>query len=708
MSLHRLRQALALSPGVVLAKGARLLGRRLKHGLISRSLRRHCTYPSVLQAGGTLVPRLPPIPAALLADQSATIHELARRSRLHGVDLLGSGWIQVNRGLTARGFGGHRHGRPETLPSDWRAALAAEVWPGNQPHAAHLLSMIDDDSYRPLDWHMDIRSGYRWSVRTWGASIAYAHLPGVDVKLPWELARLQHLPWMALAFAHEQTGGGGNPVWVMEFRHQVLDFLAANPPGWGVNWACAMDVGIRAANIILAWDIFRAHGAQFDQEFEEELAAAMLAHGRHVVHFLEWSPRHRGNHYLANLVGLAFIATYLPASEESDLWLVFAAQQLDGEIIRQFAEDGGNFESSTCYHRLSAELAVHGAAVILGVTPQRRTVFAQYDATRWRLKPGLMAAPMAWPPFSPQVASRLADAARLVADVSLPNGDMLQIGDNDSGRLFKLTPVVDGDWRSRDLDGTHLPRALSGLLNGGDGGGLDGWMVAALAGGQTISVSGPAPVVRPVARDPEPTPTAQWLTRLIIRPADPACLSGLRAVAYPQFGLYLWRNETSLISLRCGALADGLGAHAHNDQLAMDIHLGGQSFARDPGSFVYTADLSARNRYRSALAHFVPRLGKAEPARLDMGPFRLDDSAQGRVIHFDTGSALACHVGFGVPLYRRVRFDADTVVIEDSCGGVAIGPQTEIQDHHITDPADLTRLWGLDIAFSPGYGRLHP
>ncbi|MEZ7879117.1 MAG: hypothetical protein QMC11_02655, partial [Rhodospirillales bacterium] len=78
-------------------------------------------------------------------------------------------------------------------------------------------------------------------------TIAYGHEPGVDIKIPWELARLQHLPQLALAYSDQRSQN-----LVDEFQNQTLDFMSANPPRYGVNWVCTMDVAIRAANLILA------------------------------------------------------------------------------------------------------------------------------------------------------------------------------------------------------------------------------------------------------------------------------------------------------------------------------------------------------------------------------------------------------------------------------------------------------------------------
>ena len=189
------------------------------------------------------------------------------------------------------------------------------------------------------------------------------------MKVPWELGRLQHLPQLALAAILARADGDGARAEQLarEFQDQVLDFIAANPPRFGVQWAMTMDVAIRAANLLLAWDIFRAADVSFDSEFMRVFSRSAFEHGSHIATNLEWSSHLRSNHYLADVVGLLFVAAYLPASARTDAWLLFATRELLAEVRNQFLPDGGNFEGSTCYHRLSAEMATWGLALVLAL-----------------------------------------------------------------------------------------------------------------------------------------------------------------------------------------------------------------------------------------------------------------------------------------------------------------------------------------------------
>jgi hypothetical protein len=629
---HLVRVAGRLPMRVVARKLLKLAGGRLMG--LGRGLGRHvrCSYPAAM---GAPLPRLGPLDRRLLAPLAPLLDRLCRHYQSNRFNLLGSGWVEA----TAEPF----------------------AFPGPDGRRARAIrALIQDPAYRCVAWHRDIKSGHGWNPHVWGSAIAYGHAPGVDVKLPWELARMHHLVHLA-----QQYGVTCDAGWADLARHHILDFWAANPPGWGVNWACAMDVAIRGANVALAWDLFKALGHRFDAAFEAELAALLLAHGRFVAANPEWHGGNRANHYLADMAGLAVIASHLAPTPETKGWLAMAQAALESECLYQFLGDGGNFESSTAYHRLSAELALYGAASLAGLGR----------------------------PLSRPALDRLRAAMDFAAAVMMPSGRAVQIGDNDSGRFFKLSPRWD-DEAERHLDFTHLGAAATGLFGPhwpvAPDQAAEAAVVAALAGTTTLSS---APSVATEIAAAAPPDLAGPCRRLVILPPDPAALDGLRTAAYPDFGLYLWRGPRCFIAVRCGAVHHG--AHAHNDQLAVEIEIDGEAWAQDPGSYLYTPDLAARDRYRSVMAHFAPRAGDKEPGRL-VAPFRLDDRCKARVLRFGA-DFVGEHQGFGHRVQRRVAVGKGRIVIEDWPG------QGEIR---LTDPQGLARLLGLKLPYSPGYGEV--
>jgi hypothetical protein len=651
---HLIRQALRLSPGAAIRQGFRYL-RRLAAGRLEQALRQS-VRTFVEAPRGPLVPPIPEIPRELLAGRADALRADADRTLRHEFDVLGSGPLVVEHGMACPGFLGRVH-PPAPLPPE--GDPAALVSPGNRVRARAIRALIDP-AYRPVDWQLDVRSGHRWSEATWHAAVPYGHREGVDIKVPWELGRLQHLPRLALAF-----GLDGDARFRDEFRNQALDFLAANPPGFGVNWACPMDVAIRGANLVLAHGLFTRFGARFDEGFMAELAAGLLAHGRHVRANLEWHETRRGNHYLADLAGLAWIAAALPASPETTAWRTFAADQLAAETVRQIGPDGGGFEASTGYHRLSAEMLA------------------------WSL-------PLAPDRIGREQAERLFRAAEFSRDVTKPDGRVVQVGDNDGGRFFILFPDED------PLDHRSLVAALDGLFAddglarfAGPERTLEAFLVAGLAGRKALDGGARDTADQVRISSPE---IAHGEAETVIHLPDPGVLENLRALAYPDFGLYLWRGSRFFLSVRCGAFGrDGTGGHAHNDQLSIELNVDGEDWIADPGSFVYTADPDLRNAYRSVRAHAAPERERGEPSPLDRGLFRLEDRCRATCLRFDKTGFAGFHSAFPTPVRRTVALDraAGSVTIRDS------GPPGR---RDLRTRAEVARFFGLEPAFSPAYG----
>ncbi len=375
----------------------------------------------------------------------------------HRFDLLGSGWVRVYHGMQCRGLDGYRYNMGEPVKVDLDGQwLEERISTSNLAEAQRIWRMVDQD-YTPIDWHIDFKSGYRWLEKTWYRDIKVGHKPGVDVKVPWELARMQHMPQLAFVFQSLPDPSEERILLQRAFRNQVLDFIASNPPRFGINWYYPMDVAIRSANWLMAYDLFRAGKARFDDKFESVFTRSIYEHGHHILGNLEWNDKIRGNHYLADITGLAFIASYLPSTAQTDAWLAFSVQELIAEVEHQFYPDGGNFEGSTAYHRLSAEMVYFATALVLGLPQERLKRLQQCDYPKWFKtgwgKPGLKPGPIPFyklpkvskaateeSPFPAWYFERLERMAEFIVDITKPDGRIPQIGDNDSGRWFKLAP----------------------------------------------------------------------------------------------------------------------------------------------------------------------------------------------------------------------------------------------------------------------------
>jgi hypothetical protein len=730
-----------LPPGIVARRAFGLIERHASAVLRRGRDRRDPTYGRAAPEG-PLLPLFETLPTAPLDAAAKWIIPAAELYRRHFFDLLGSGWYEIAHGMECPGMGDHRYPPGPAIVAD-RAGnwLAERINAANLPVSQRIWRLTDPD-YRPIDWQLDIKSGYRWRESDWSEDIPIGQLPGVDIKLPWELARMQHLPVFAWAYALAKGGrhaGLKSERWYLAaFRNQVLDFAAANPPRYGVNWRCAMDVAIRAANWVVAHDLFRAFGARFDAPFTAILKTSLVDHARHIIGHLEYYPEGRSNHYLADVAGLLVIARALPRSPETDAWLAFAVQELLAESEAQFGADGAGFEGSTCYHRLAAEMVAFGTAIILGLPPEKRAALDAAAPAALRTRP---ARPLAAtrPVLGAGHFARLAQMADFTRLVTKPNGRVAQIGDNDSGRFLKLHPILvprsvaearlyyanldnyrglaeDAIFLDEEgLDHRPLVATIGALLNRDDllefagAHWLDVAVVRAIiprqGGALETSLARPSSVRR--QRAPEATPSAAKsphlrTTEIVAGGED--LRRGLALAAFPDFGLWIFRSQRLFLAIRCGPIGQrGRGAHAHNDQLALELAIDGEDWIADPGSYLYTPDRAMRNAYRSVQAHCAPRWGTREPGRLDLGDFWLGDEAQAHCLAFDEAGFIGEHRGYDVVLRRQIILGETTITILDS--GLPVAPGEE-KIRCVGRSSTIARL-ASPVPFSPGYGKRH-
>lgn len=639
------------------------------------------------------------------AGEAATLRALAARSLAHEFDILGSGW---------RG---------------WARVQPVQINRANRRYAADVAAGLSAD-YRSIDWHCDRRSGYRFAAARWSRLIQPGPAPGVDIKVPWELSRMHHVVQLALLAVDESTPPDLATACTTEIEDQIRDFIAANPPRFGVNWRVAMDVAIRATNWVLAVSILDAHG-RATAACKALLGGSLRDHGRFIIEHLEWDPHWRGNHYLADVCGLAFIAAVLPAGDETDAWLALATGEVLSEGLRQVNADGSGFEGSTSYHRLSLDMLVHTLALLLGVDARRWRSVRSADHRSLRLPAGFAAARNDWsawlderdrlqPPAA--LIERLWRAAYFTRAVSRADGRALLIGDNDSGRFVKPCPrydVIDAlqaaaryperpverdaghDWREIGEDHGHLVRAIDALFGAGDAHAIDAQLIRWLADGRMLAVpatsTGLYRAPAPAADVPRPPPTCNTLELRLPRRVD---LDQVGLHGYPGWGLYLLRGDGLLLSFRCGPLGlSGTGNHDHNDQLALTLHVDGRDWIADPGTYRYTADLAERDAYRSVNAHFAPRLrdGDVEPGSLAEGTWRLGDQAQAVIERATDRCLQGRHHGFGAAVHRRIELRDDRLVISDWCDAdlvlMPLDEQYEQLDHN-----------GSALRYCPDYG----
>lgn len=609
----------------------------------------------------------------------------------------------------------------DALP--WTAARYADGWfdllgSGWRPFTAGSL----------IDWHTDTLSGHRWDPATWHAGIDRAPGRGIDIKLPWELGRLQHLPQLALAYRHAGAGARGftDPeIYRLAIERQLVDFITHNPPGRGVQWGCTMDAAIRIANVLLALDILATGRGALSPSAESLVTGSVQAHAAFIVANLEWTRAARTNHYLADVCGLLWAAAHLEGSPEADSWLCLAARELQAETRGQFDRDGAAGEGSTSYHRLSAEMVIWTTAVLLAL-PDERVGSIRFRARDIDDVPRHLKRPAPAPDDLIPGRAHLGTVARMpdLTSAVTRSGGVALIGDNDSGRFVKpapayramtveevvaayanldgydLLPAGDTYWWEDPTDHWHLPSAVDGLF-GSPGADVDGVIVNAYARRRPPRPIGSSSLqVRIGDARPHIEAEAADVTReIVVVPGGDDLLAGLETRAFVTFGLYVWRSTRLFLVVRCGPVGqEGLGGHDHRDQLAIELWVDGVPWFRDPGSANYTRDPDLRNAYRSVGAHAGPA-DQPEDWTKAPGLFQLGTlAAEGIPRWYGPTGLVGERRGTGGRAVRAIELLPDrlrlTDVLDAGAGGRTV----------VRSATEAAALLPNPVPFAPGYG----
>lgn len=482
-------------------------------------------------------------------------------------------------------------------------------------HRWPLLGFGEHEFGESINWNRDPLSGRLWPL-DYHATISLWHNDGSDIRVLWELNRLAHLIMLGRAYALTKDEEFAEK----SFR-QVESWREQNPLGRGANWICAMEVALRAMNLLAAFSLLRKSPALT----EERLLGFLKLfdqHGKHIRRNLEFSHLATSNHYLSDVAGLLWLGIMLPELSAAAEWRSWAMAELLCEMDKQILPDGADYESSTGYHRFVLELVLYS--------------FILCDANDIAIEEKY------W--------QKLRAMFVYLRGILRPDGRAPLIGDTDGGQVL---PVVN---RSADDHAYLLPFA--------------------------------AVIFEDNTFKPEGIPATEEL--LWTLGADAVNNYQERAVSttpdesqyFPDAGTCVLRKDDLYLLFNLGGAGKGRPrSHGHNDALSIEVSAGGRAFIVDPGSYVYTADLHERHRFRSTAYHSTIQVDDAEQNTTNQeSPFVIGDEARGRLLSWKTtrecDHASAEHSGFlrmgqSITHRRKLTFDktAGWWLVEDEIAG---------------------------------------
>ena len=378
-----------------------------------------------------------------------------------------------------------------------------------------------------------------------------------------------------------------------------------------IYWNSPMDVAIRLINLIIHRQ-FLAHKSNrsiiFDDS-EELLDAYISQNYQYVKDNLENEGKVVGNHYLIELSSMLFyLANYETKNSVADT--KFVIEELKIEIARQFNDEGTNFEGSTHYSAFATE-----ALILCKLSMQELNQSTDLLTS----------------------INRLILLNKKFLSLLINNDELSQIGDNDSGRIFYFAfeeeKPLKLSWLIKLIESLEINEKL-------------------IISDHIFEVSEEIPILKDYKH--------------VKHPEIKVFSKDYEAYAYPEFGIFIWRNESEYLSIRCGPVGqNGVGGHSHYDQLSIECFTNNKWIARDPGTGTYTDDITIRNKFKSLEYHWGPNINIKFKKEDEFDCFKLNNMSDGNVLTFNKESFLGVAEFNGNKIYRKMELNDGVLSIED-------------------------------------------
>lgn len=264
-----------------------------------------------------------------------------------------------------------------------------------------------------MDWHASLDGPERWPRTHW-TRVYYRSTdrPG-DIKLAWELNRLEFLIMLGRAYS-----ASGDERYSEGFGRLVQEWVDENSPEVGMPFARGIEVAARTFSLLAGYAmVHQADGLPSQTSFD--VVRMLIANGRHLARRLQVPMLQRHAHErIAIAAALTVVGLALSPVDEAQQWYWKGLTKLRREMRRQH-RDG------TLIGGAPAADAVALEALLV--------VIAFMDACDQRVPQDLEKA-----------AARLAVALH---GVRAPDGQWPALGEGCLGRLMPLGP-----WTPRDFD----------------------------------------------------------------------------------------------------------------------------------------------------------------------------------------------------------------------------------------------------------------
>jgi hypothetical protein len=410
------------------------------------------------------------------------------------------------------------------------------------------------DRNRPsFGWNRDPLSGIDAPL-SFGKLIDYRdeRLVG-NIKYLWEPNR--HLELVTLGQAYALTD---DPRYLKGIAARIDSWLEQCPYPEGVNWASALEAGIRLINWSLTWHLIGQHNSPL---FSDEKGAARLQHWLDSIyqhaHFIRhYYSRHSSanNHLIGEAAGVFVAGCTWPYWLELERWADEAMSTLIEAAHIQTHSDGVNREQAVAYQQFVLDFFV-----LSGLAGRARG--KEFPAEYWGN------------------VERMIEFIQAIMDAG---GNLAMFGDADDGFVVRLSQESDFcPFRSLLATGAILLNRADFAAKAGSLDDKTRFLLGADEWGAVAEQTADAPAPRR---------------------------------SFPEGGYYiLGRDLDTEREIRLIADAGPLGylsiaAHGHADALSIVLSVAGREILIDPGTYAYHTKPAWRRYFRGTGAHNTVRV----------------------------------------------------------------------------------------------------
>jgi hypothetical protein len=359
----------------------------------------------------------------------------------------------------------------------------------------------------------------------------------------------------------------------------IVSWIEANPPLFGINWSSPLEVAIRLMSWAMALDLIGADGAL--EGDAASVAASVSLRAGHLSDNLSFYASSRNNHLIGEAAGLLVIGAKFPFLRRAERLTRAGKRVLERELIAQVSADGVTREQAFQYQSFVLEFALLGMAAGASMGTS----------------------------LAPNCVETIGRMSRFLSNVSGIGGLPPRVGDGDGGRALGLS----------DSAGRQAAEAV---------------VAGALAAGET-------PVGSFAAADLVPAlwlfgPDA--VDDLAGRCTDGREPIGEEAAScfFAEGGYFVPSSKKQHGVIDCGPLGYlSIAAHGHADCPSLSVSHRGRWVLVDPGTSCYHRDALWRDHFRSTIAHNTVSVDGLSQSKM-LGPFMWGRRARAEQIAWAT------------------------------------------------------------------------